>query len=160
MKVKLMGKLLAGILVVTLCITSLYMYEEDAYASGETVTTYLATYSAEYEYNMGVEHAQFPSGNYTDNRRTNVLYYAISTDGESFTGLNNDRPILYPDNMCRIASPSLFRKADEADLFIMYNEDDGYYYMTGSYMQEDLRNAYDYVVIRCDNDCKGFAGQL
>ena len=35
-----------------------------------------------------------------------------------------------------------------ADPFILYNEADGYYYMTGSYMQADLKNAYDYVVIR------------
>lgn len=81
-------------------------------SASEKPAAYLATFVAEYEYNMGVEHAQFPSGNYTDNRRTDVLYYAVSLDGVTYTGLNNNRPVLYPYDMCKLGSPSLFRKAD------------------------------------------------
>lgn len=42
---------------------------------------FLATYIAAYEPNMGVEYAQFPSKEYTDTYRTNVLFYGISRDG-------------------------------------------------------------------------------
>lgn len=109
---KMKTKMLSVILILALCAASVSIRKDNVKADDKPQIAYLATYSAEYEYNMGVEHAQFPSGNYTGNRRTAVLYYAISLDGETFTGLNNDRPVLYPYNMCRIASPSLFRKAD------------------------------------------------
>lgn len=104
--------MLSVILVIALCASSVSVYKKNATAAEESPAAYLATFVAEYEYNMGVEHAQFPSGNYTNNRRTDTLYYAISTDGMTFTGLNNDRPVLWPYNMTKLGSPSLFRKAD------------------------------------------------
>lgn len=108
-----MIKMLSTILVIALCASSVSVCKKDTMAAEkEPPAAYLATFVAEYEYNMGVEHAQFPSGNYTNNRRTDTLYYAISTDGVTFTGLNNDRPVLYPYNMTKLGSPSLFRKAD------------------------------------------------
>ncbi len=73
---------------------------------------YLAVYVASHEYNMGVEHAQFPSGNYTDTCRTDVLYYGLSKDGVSFEGLNNDKAVYYPKGFHQLGSPSLFRKPD------------------------------------------------
>lgn len=108
-----MIKMLSTILVIALCASSVSVCKKDTMAAEkEPPAAYLATFVAEYEYNMGVEHAQFPSGNYTNNRRTDTLYYAISTDGVTFTGLNNERPVLYPYNMTKLGSPSLFRKAD------------------------------------------------
>lgn len=82
---------------------------------------YLATYISIYEYNTGVEFAEFPSHDYTDNARTDVMFYAVSEDGESYEGINNDRPVLYPYSAnCvmgvkfeyQFGSPSLFRKPD------------------------------------------------
>lgn len=73
---------------------------------------YLAVFVAQYEYNMGVEHAQFPSKNYTDNRRTDVLYYALSRDGVKYESVNKDRAVYYPDDMKQLGSPSVFKKAD------------------------------------------------
>lgn len=73
---------------------------------------YLAVYVASYEYNMGVEYAQFPSGTYTDTCRTDVLYYGLSRDGKHFEGLNNDKPVYYPKGFHSLGSPSLFRKSD------------------------------------------------
>ena len=35
-----------------------------------------------------------------------------------------------------------------ADPYVVYNEEDGMYYFTSSYMQADLQNAYAYVIIR------------
>ena len=82
---------------------------------------YLATYISVYEYNTGVEFAEYPSHDYTDNARTDVMFYAVSTDGENFEGINNDRAVLYPrsDNCVmgvpfeyKFGSPMLFRKPD------------------------------------------------
>ncbi len=73
---------------------------------------FLAVYVASHEYNMGVEHAQFPSGNYTDTCRTDVLYYGLSKDGASFEGLNNDKAVYYPKGFHQLGSPSLCRKPD------------------------------------------------
>jgi len=81
-------------------------------ANEEEKNIYLATFIAKYEYNMGMEHAQFPSGQYTDNYRTDILYYAVSEDGENYTVLNNNKAVLYPLNSVKLGSPSLFRKAD------------------------------------------------
>lgn len=78
----------------------------------EQTAGYLAVYVASHEYNMGVEHAQFPSGNYTDTCRTDVLYYGLSKDGVSFEGLNNDKAVYYPKGFHSLGSPSLFRKPD------------------------------------------------
>lgn len=76
------------------------------------VAGYLATYIALYEPDMGMEFAEFPSGKYTDNTRTDVMYYGISHDGTSFEGLNNNKPVLYPLNFYKMGSPSLFRRPD------------------------------------------------
>ena len=73
---------------------------------------YLAVYVAAYENNMGVEHAQFPSGTYTDTCRTDVLYYGLSKDGVHFEGLNNDKAVYYPKGFHSLGSPVVFRKAD------------------------------------------------
>lgn len=73
---------------------------------------YLAVYVAAYENNMGVEHAQFPSGTYTDTCRTDVLYYGLSKDGVHFEGLNNDKAVYYPKGFHSLGSPVIFRKAD------------------------------------------------
>lgn len=78
----------------------------------EQHTAYLAVYVASYEYNMGVEHAQFPSGTYTDTCRTDVLYYGISTDGVNFEGLNNNKAVYYPKGCYQLGAPSIFRKPD------------------------------------------------
>lgn len=47
---------------------------------------YLAVYPALYEPDMGAEFAQFPSKEYTDTYRTDVLFYALSKDGERVPG--------------------------------------------------------------------------
>lgn len=73
---------------------------------------YLFTYPARYEPDMGVEFAQFPSKEYTDTYRTDVLYYAVSTDGKSCEALNNNKAVMFPEGCVKLGSPSLFRKAD------------------------------------------------
>lgn len=103
--------LIFAMLIFSTCVLSTSIDPKHISASDKPAA-YLATFVAEYEYNMEVEHAQFPSGNCTDNRRTDVLYYAVSLDGVTYTGLNNDRPVLYPYDMCKLGTPSLFRKDD------------------------------------------------
>lgn len=73
---------------------------------------YLAAFVARYEYNIGAEFAEFPSEKYTDNARTNVLYFALSKNGESYTALNNNKAILHPVNLYKMGAPALFRKPD------------------------------------------------
>lgn len=98
--------------------------------AGKTAA-YLCTYISLYEYNTGVEFAEFPSHNYTDNARTDVMFYAVSEDGKVFKGLNNDRAVLYPYSInCtfgvpfeyKFGSPSLFRKADGSCGLICAND--------------------------------------
>lgn len=81
----------------------------------------LATYIARYEPRMGSEFAEFPSGRYTDNARTDVMYYAISSDGINYTSLNNDKAVLSPETSTptfgvpfayQLGSPNIFRKPD------------------------------------------------
>lgn len=73
---------------------------------------YLATFVAAYEPDMGVEFAQFPAKDYTDNYRTDVLHYALSKDGVEYRRLNNGKGVFYPEGMWQFGSPTLFRKAD------------------------------------------------
>ncbi len=82
---------------------------------------YLATYIARYEPRLGSEFAEYPSGRYTDNARTDVMYYAVSSDGVSYTSLNNDKAILSPETSTptfgipfayQFGSPNIFRKPD------------------------------------------------
>ena len=73
---------------------------------------FLATYIAAYEPNMGVEYAQFPSKEYTDTYRTNVLFYGISRDGKVYEALNHDKAVMSPQGCCKLGAPSLFRKPD------------------------------------------------
>ena len=80
--------------------------------AAEEPAGYLAVYVASYEYNMGVEYAQYPSGKYTDTCRTDVLYYGLSKDGVNFEGLNNNKAVYYPKGFHQLGSPSVFRKAD------------------------------------------------
>lgn len=82
--------------------------------AAEQPAGYLAAYVAAYEYNMGVEHAQFPSGTYTDTCRTDVLYYGLSKDGVHFEGLNNDKAVYYPKEFHSLGSPVIFRKVVRA----------------------------------------------
>lgn len=71
---------------------------------------YLAVYPALYEPDMGVEFAQFPSKEYTDTYRTDVLFYAVSKDGVSFEPLNNNKAVMSPEGCEKLGSPSLFKK--------------------------------------------------
>ena len=70
---KLLQLLLAGMIPLSLSACSA--------AKSEPIGGYLAIYPALYEPDMGVEYAQFPSKEYTDTYRTDVLYCAISKDG-------------------------------------------------------------------------------
>lgn len=105
-------RLLCGILTVGLMAAGMETGKAAVAESDDGKGGYLAVFVAQYEYNMGVEHAQFPSGNYTDNRRTDVLYYALSRDGINYKGMNRDRAVYYPDDMRQLGSPSVFKKAD------------------------------------------------
>lgn len=78
----------------------------------EKIGGYLLTFTALYEPDMGVEFAQFPSKEYTDTYRTDVLYYAISKDGKKYEPLNNKKAVMFPSGCIKLGSPSLFRKAD------------------------------------------------
>ncbi len=88
---------------------------------------YLATYVAKYEHNVGPEFAEYPAhkyegfnplpsydySRYSDNARTDVMFYALSEDsGKTFQALNSDKAVLYPTGKLQMGSPSLFRKAD------------------------------------------------
>lgn len=73
---------------------------------------YLATFVAKYEPDMGSEYAQFPSKEYTNTYRTDVLYYAISKDGKTYDALNNNKAVLSPSGCYKMGSPSIFRKND------------------------------------------------
>lgn len=100
---------------------------------------YLAVYTAEYEPNMGVEFAQYPSKEYTDTYRTDVLFYALSKDGKEYEALNHDKAVMSPQNCYKLGSPSLFRKQDgtygliaavdnATDQIILYDTDSLLYY--------------------------------
>lgn len=71
---------------------------------------YLAVYPALYEPDMGPEFAQFPSKEYTDTYRTDVLFYAISKDGVHFEALNHNKAVLSPKGCEKLGSPSIFRR--------------------------------------------------
>lgn len=71
---------------------------------------YLAVYPALYEPDMGPEFAQFPSKEYTDTYRTDVLFYAISKDGVRFEALNHNKAVLSPRGCEKLGSPSIFRR--------------------------------------------------
>ena len=88
---------------------------------------YLASYVADYEYNMGAEFAEFPAHKYSgigverpqydytqysDNVRTDVMFYGISKDGKTYEALNSDKAVLYSKGKLQMGSPALFRKAD------------------------------------------------
>lgn len=78
----------------------------------ERIGGYLAVYPVLYEPDMGVEHAQYPSKEYMDTYRTDVLYYAISRDGERFSALNNNKAVMSPKGCRQLGSPTLFRRMD------------------------------------------------
>ena len=73
---------------------------------------YLAVYPALYEPDMGAEFAQFPSKEYTDTYRTDVLFYGISKDGKTFEALNNNKAVMSPEGCEKLGSPSVFRKPE------------------------------------------------
>ncbi|MCI8308403.1 MAG: family 43 glycosylhydrolase [Lachnospiraceae bacterium] len=73
---------------------------------------YLATYVARYEPDLGAEFAQYPSKEYMDTYRTDVLYYGLSKDGKEYKALNNNKAILSPAGCTKLGSPSLFRRPD------------------------------------------------
>lgn len=94
---------------------------------------YLTTYVAKYEHDMGSEFAEYPSNKYTDNARTDVMYYALSADGESYTALNNDKavfsatmpnPSFGTKFRYQFGSPNIFRKADGSYGMIAGNNND------------------------------------
>lgn len=99
---KLLQLLLAGMIPLSLSACSA--------AKSEPIGGYLAIYPALYEPDMGVEYAQFPSKEYTDTYRTDVLYYAISKDGGDFQPLNNNKAVLSPQGCERLNYPFIFRK--------------------------------------------------
>ncbi|MCH5273421.1 MAG: family 43 glycosylhydrolase [Lachnospiraceae bacterium] len=100
----------------------------------------LALYPALYEPDMGVEFAQFPSKEYTDTYRTDVLFYGLSTDGKTFEPLNNNKAVMSPQGCEKLGSPSLFRKheggygliasADNASPQILLFDSDDLLYFT------------------------------
>lgn len=101
--------------------------------SDDNTAYYLATYIARYEPRMGSEFAEFPSGRYTDNARTDVMYYAVSSDGASYTSLNNDKAVLSPETdkptfgipfEYQFGSPSIFRKPNGTYGMIASNNND------------------------------------
>lgn len=94
--------------------------------AGKTAA-YLASYIAKYEHNVGPEFAEFPAHKfsginkplatydytrYSDNVRTDVMFYGISEDGKNYTALNSDKAVLYPKGKMKMGSPALFRKGD------------------------------------------------
>lgn len=110
-----------------------------AIMQGEKPAGYLAVYTAKYEPNMGVEFAQYPSKEYTDTYRTDVLFYALSKDGKEYEALNHDKAVMSPQNCYKIGSPSLFRKKDgtygliaavdnKSDQIIVYDSDNLLYF--------------------------------
>ena len=101
---------------------------------------YLATYVAKYEPNMGVEFAQFPSKEYTDTYRTDVLFYGLSKDGKEFTALNNDKAVMSPEGCQKLGAPSLFRKGD-GSYGLVASADNGMTYNTRD--QIILFDSYD-----------------
>lgn len=124
-----MGKLLKRISVIILA-CAMIAGPVNTYASQETANSedrnkkvaetmeenstagYLAVYTAEYEPDMGMEFAQYPSKEYTDTYRTDVLYYALSKDGKVYEPMNNNKAVMSPQNCYKMGSPLLFRKPD------------------------------------------------
>ena len=112
----------------------------------EQTAGYLATYIAQYEPDLGAEYAQYPSKEYTDTYRTDVLYYGLSKDGKEYKALNNNKAILSPEGCSKLGSPSLFRKPNgtyglvaaidnTSDQIIIYDSDNLLYF----YNQRRLR---------------------
>lgn len=110
----------------------------EAMSEGQT-GGYLAAYIAKYEPDLGPEHAEYPSKEYTDTYRTDVLYYGLSKDGKEYTALNNNKAVLSPAGCVKLGSPSLFRKADgtygliasvdnASDQIILFDSDDLLYF--------------------------------
>lgn len=96
------------------------MREFPVTVAGETAG-YLASYISLREYDMGTEYGtkldnyEEKEENFTDNVRTDVMYYALSKDGKTYTALNHDKAVLYPTDptaTIKMGSPSLFRKPD------------------------------------------------
>lgn len=79
--------------------------------AGKTVG-HLATYIAKYEPDLGPEYAQYPSKEYTNTYRTDVLYYGLSQEGKTYSALNNDKAVMFPISLYKLGSPSIFRKGD------------------------------------------------
>lgn len=100
---KVLSLLLAGLMPLSLASCA-------ADSAKSEVGGYLAVYPALYEPNMGVEFAQFPSKEYTDTYRTDVLFYSISKDGKTFEPLNNNKAVMSPEGCEKLGSPSLFKK--------------------------------------------------
>lgn len=109
---KLVKKLLSVIASMGIFMSGLGITASNEVKAEEQQAGYLAVYVASYEYNMGMEYAQFPSNNYTDTCRTDVLYYGLSKDGVNFEGLNNNKAVYYPKGFYQLGSPSVFRKPD------------------------------------------------
>ncbi len=99
---KLLSLLLAGMIPLS--------FSACSETESKPVGGYLAIYPALYEPDMGIEYAQFPSKEYTNTYRTDVLYYAISKDGRDFQPLNNNKAVLSPQGCERLNYPFIFRR--------------------------------------------------
>lgn len=129
---------------------------------------YLAIYPALYEPDMGVEFAQFPSKEYTDTYRTDVLYYGISRDGKVFEPLNHNKAVMSPQGCARLRSPSLFRKhgggyglaaaTDDAPSGIMVFDSDDLLYYTNQRIL--MLNDGDIPVKRLAVECSGLSYKI
>ena len=129
---RVLSLLLAGLMPLSLAACA-------ADGAKNEVGGYLAVYPALYEPNMGVEFAQFPSKDYTDTYRTDVLFYAVSKDGVTYESLNADKAVMSPEGCEKLTSPSLFRKrggdygliaslGNNSSQIILFDSDDLLYY--------------------------------
>ena len=129
---KVLSLLLAGLMPLSLAGCA-------AGGANHDIGGYLAVYPALYEPNMGVEFAQFPSKEYTDTYRTDVLFYSISKDSTTFEPLNNNKAVMSPEGCEKLGSPYIFKKRgggygliasldDKSSKIIIFDSDDLLYY--------------------------------
>ena len=131
---KLMKKLTTLLLSVSLSIPTAAVSNAAEGLKDDSVYGYLAVYPAKYEPDLGAEYAQFPSKQYMDTYRTDVLYYALSSDGKNFTALNNNKAVFSPERYYKLGSPNIYRTSD------------GYYGLIAS-----VDNKGEEVIV-CDSD--------
>ena len=83
-----MNRLISILLAAVMIVTSFGFVKAPeasaAEAEKQKIGGYLAAFTAKYEPNMGLEFAQFPSKEYTNTFRTDVMFYALSKDGKTY----------------------------------------------------------------------------